>query len=43
MVGDPGIGAIGGDADGVLQVGPPQGGSFLTVAVQTRSVLGLGR
>ena len=33
MVGDLGRGAIGGDADGALQVGSPQGGSYLAVAV----------
>lgn len=33
MVGDAGIGTIGSDADGALQVGPPQGGTLLTIAV----------
>ena len=33
VVGDAGSGAVGSDADGALQIGPPQGGSFLVVAV----------
>ena len=31
MVGDAGIGAVGGDADGALQVGPPQSGAVPAV------------
>ncbi len=33
MVSDPGIGAVGGDADGALLVGPPQSGTVLGIAV----------
>ncbi len=33
MVGDAGVSAVGGDADGALQICPPQSGSFLTVTV----------
>ncbi len=33
MVGDAGVGAVGGDADGALQVGSPQSGAVLGIAV----------
>ncbi len=33
MVGDSGVSAVGGDADGALQVGSPQSGTLFTIAV----------
>ena len=33
MVGDVGISTVGGDADGALQIGSPQSGTVLAVAV----------
>lgn len=38
MMGDAGIGAVGGDVDGALQVGPPQGGSCPAVTVHNIGV-----